>query len=237
VSACGSSSAGALFSDTGHDVCNAANGCASSSIGGAVGNQGAGGAPNVGGDVGVGEASGGDVGAGGSDGAGGDVGAGGTDIGGAGGDVGAGGADAGLRAGGANSGDRGGAGGTPTATCPTGDYHAVLTGPYRSTAGTKDIGATIDFSVSDTGAAKGTFAGPGGAKAAVAGSVDCSTGMLNASIDNGVYLIALATVRFSGTFDGTYDSRGGTFDGTWTVMESGAAGNGGTGTWSTSGSH
>ncbi len=163
------------------------------------------------------ETSTGNFGIGGSSGTGGDVGGGGQGNGS--GDV-----DAGVHP---------GASGDQAVSCPAGDYHAVLMGQYRSTFGTHDVGATVDFSVDTSGMASGSFAGPGGAKATVAGTVDCATGTLTAMIEDGAYQIGLATVQFSGTFDGDYDRTAGTFSGTWSMTESGSASNGGNGPWST----
>jgi hypothetical protein len=210
-SACGSSSDNALFGNAGEAVCSPTARCGSPATGGIGGVHAQGGAVN-GGNV---SASGGEGGSGA------EVGAGGTSAGGddgAGGDLGAGGL---------------GTGGFQSVTCPQGGYHAVLTGPYRSGLGSNDIGATIDFSVTASGTVMGSFTGRGTAKATVTGSLDCASGVLSARIENGSYNLGLQMTRFSGSFDGTYDPSTSSFDGTWTITESGAANNGGTGPWTT----
>lgn len=216
--ACGSSSAGALFGNSGENPCN--SNCGGSAGGNPVGE---GGAASGGG----GSAAGGVSGASGAVGAGGSVGAGGAHD--SGGDVGAGGQEAAGGAGGRDT----GTGGAPPASCPVGEYHAVLEGPYRSLGGTNDVNATIDFAVAESGATTGSFAGPGGAKATVTGSVDCATRMLTAKIENGAYLLGPLQTKFSGTFDGNYDASVSGFDGTWSIKENGSDTNGGIGTWST----
>jgi hypothetical protein len=79
----------------------------------------------------------------------------------------------------------------------------------------------------------GAFAGPGGAKATVTGSMNCSTRELTAKIEDGSYVLLVVPVRFSGTFDGTYDSGANVFEGMWAMTESGTANSGGTGPWTT----
>jgi hypothetical protein len=127
----------------------------------------------------------------------------------------------------------GGTGGTSTFPCPTGHFTGMLTGPYTSLTGTRDIGASIDFSVNINGSVTGTFSGPGPAKATLNGSVDCATGVLTVGIENGTYPGVLGgTTKFSGTLGGQYNVDAGAFvQGTWTITES-SKNNGGTGTWS-----
>lgn len=224
VTACGSASNDALFHNTTENSCGSTTGCGTPGSGGAGGDQSAsGGTSNVGGQsesggIGgaAGEAATGGAGVAGA-GSGGDPGSGGQ--GGTGGEVG-------------TSGDRG-SGGSAVVECPSGKYHAVLTGPYRTSTGTRDVGATVDFNVTGAGVVMGSFAGPGGAKATVAGSMDCSTRKLTATIEDGSYQLLIVTVHFSGTFDGTYDSSGDAFDGTWAMTETGTANSGGMGPWST----
>lgn len=163
------------------------------------------------------EASAGNSGVGASNGTGGEVGVGGQ----------------GGGSGNADAGTHPVTGGDQAVSCPAADYHAVLMGQYRSTLGAHDVGATVDFSVSTSGVTTGSFAGPGGAKATVAGTVDCATGMLTATIENGAYQLGLVTVQFSGTFDGDYDQTASAFSGMWSMTESGSTTNGGNGPWST----
>jgi hypothetical protein len=227
VAACGAASNdAALFGGPNENSCSSTV-CGAPGAGGAGSNSATGGAANVGGQssssgiAGSGgeAASSGDPGAGGSSDTGGRVGIGGQAAG-SGGN-----ADAGVAV--------GTGGGTQAAGCPEGDYHAVLTGQYRSSLGTNDVGATVDFSVSASGAATGSFTGPGNAKATVTGMVDCSSGALTANIENGTYGVGLAMAHFSGTLDGTYSQSTSMFGGMWTMTEPGSTTNGGTGSWST----
>jgi hypothetical protein len=133
----------------------------------------------------------------------------------------------------ADAGVNRGTGGDQIVRCPEGDYHAVLTGDYRSALGARDVGATIDFSIGTSGAATGTFTGPGNAKATVTGMLDCATGALTATIEDGAYQVGFTTAHFSGTFDGTYYQATGMFGGMWTVKEAETTTNGGSGPWST----
>ena len=126
-----------------------------------------------------------------------------------------------------------GSGGSGPVECIEGKYQAVLTGLYRASTGTRDVGATIEFAVTSAGAVTGAFMGQGNAKATVTGSMDCSTRQLTAKIEDGSYQLLIVPVRFSGTFDGTYDSSADAFDGTWAITENGSANSGGTGPWST----
>jgi hypothetical protein len=230
VCACGSSAGGALFGDVGEQRCGSSTLCNPSGSGGRSGDADGGGVAglpvsNETGGAGGQESSGGAAGVGGSSNTGGDTGAGGLggrDTGGA------------SASGGADAGARGGAAGSGTIMCPAGNYHAVLTGPYRSGGGSNDIGATIDFSVTDSGAVEGTFMGPGKAMATLTGSVDCATRALSATIDDGTYGAGITLVRFSGTFDGMYDPIGAAFSGRWSITESNNPSGGGTGVWSTS---
>lgn len=229
MGACGSSSGGALFGSGGEPRCGPSTLCATSGSGGLSGTIDGGGlaglpASNGAGGEGGQESSGGAPGIGGSSETGGNTGAGGQ-----------GGRDAGVvsASGGADAGARGGAAGSGAITCPAGNYRAVLTGPYRSGLGSNDIGATVDFSVAESGAVQGTFMGAGGAMATVTGSVDCATRALTATVDDGAYGIGIAQARFSGTFDGTYDPVGARYSGMWAIMESNNPNDGGTGVWST----
>jgi hypothetical protein len=128
---------------------------------------------------------------------------------------------------------RGGTGGT-SFVCPTGHFTGMLQGPYTSLTGTREIGASIDFSVNINGSVTGTFTGPGPSKATLNGSVDCSTGVLTVNIENGTYPGVLGgTTKFSGTLGGQYNVDANAFvQGTWTITESSNKSNGGTGTWS-----
>lgn len=223
VAACGSASNSGLFgSSSGSGCSSASSGCAAPGTGGAAGNS-----TMAGGASSSGPSSGGSAGAtdeGTPGGASGSSDTGGRD--GAGGMVGGGGShpDAGANAGSA---------GAQVVRCPEGDYHAVLTGDYRSALGTRDVGATIDFSISASGAATGSFNGPGNAKAMVAGMLDCSSGALTTTIEEGAYQVGFATAHFSGTFDGTYYQATGMFGGMWTMKEAESTTNGGSGPWST----
>jgi hypothetical protein len=225
AAACGSASNSGLFGGSGESACGSGSSCDALGTGGSRSISMTGGAANVGGQgagglvgTGGGEASGGTPGVGGSSDTGGNFGVGGQ------GDGSGGNADASTPS---------GIGGDRALHCPAGDYHAVLTGPYRSALGTRDVGATIDFSVSSSGGTTGSFAGPGGAKATVTGMLDCSSGALTSKIENGAYGIGLSMAHFSGTFDGTYSQATGTFGGMWTMTEAGSTTNGGNGPWST----
>ena len=225
VIACGSASNDALFHDSPASSCKSGARCGTPSSGGVGGELSMnGGSGNIGGQSQSsggsgtgGEAATGGAGTGGSTGSGGGPATGGH------------GGSRGER----DAGGDGGAGGSGAVECPDGKYHAVLTGQYRGSAGTRDVGATIDFTVTREGTVTGTFAGPGGAKATVAGSMNCSTNELTSKIEDGSYNLVIVPVRFSGTFDGTYDSSGNSFEGMWAMTESSGASSGGTGPWTT----
>ncbi len=224
VAACGSASNSGLFGASHENGCSSPGGCAAPSGTGGAGSESTvtGGVANLGGR----SESGGSAGAAGEGTSAGASGSGDTGGNGGGGQPGAGGShsDAGMNA---------GTGGDRSVRCPEGDYHAVLTGDYRSALGTRDVGATVDFSISASGAATGSFNGPGGAKAMVMGMLDCSSGALTTTIEGGAYQVGFTTAHFSGTFDGTYYQATGMFGGMWTVKETESTTNGGTGPWST----
>lgn len=220
------------FAGAGGD--GAMGGAGGSSAGGLVGTAGfqsAGGMNAAGGFTSVG----GGLTAGGAPAAGGAAGAGGGRAGsGAGGfvDVGSGGAASGGVPQQLPDAGSAGAGGGPPLLCGTGHYKSKMSGPYTSITGTKEIGASIDFTVGDTGTVTGTFAGPGNAKATISGAVDCSTGVLAANIVGGTYPVGALTVKFNGTLAAAYDTGlSGFVGGTWTIKEPATARNGGSGTW------
>jgi hypothetical protein len=225
---CGGASSDGLF-----DGKNPAN------VGGGSGAGGVRGSAGGGGDVtNAGGASAGGTGLGGASAVGGDTGSGGFGAGGfgAGGvaEIGAGGSSTGgtTVGGTGGAGATSGTGGTTSTECPSGDYSGKLKGPYTTSAGTKDIGASILFAVDSSGAVTGSFMGPGNAKAKLTGRVDCTTGVLAIDVQNGTYPVGPLSVSFTGTIGGRYSGVSQTFvDGTWDLTERNNPGNGGTGTW------
>lgn len=125
-----------------------------------------------------------------------------------------------------------GAGGMLQVVCPSGQFKGNFSGPYKSLTGTNEIGASIAFAVDGKGSVSGTFTGPGNAKATLAGKVDCTSGVLTVSIEEGSYPGVFGNVSFSGTLGGQYSTTSRTFvNGTWDITEPSSSGNGGTGTW------
>jgi hypothetical protein len=115
-----------------------------------------------------------------------------------------------------------------------GQFRGKLAGPYTSIIGANDINSTVSFSIDSAGAVTGTYAGPNGSKATLAGSVDCASGELSVRIEKGTYSLAPfpAVVSFSGTLTGRYNPTTRTFtNGAWKITESASATNGGSGTW------
>jgi hypothetical protein len=130
-----------------------------------------------------------------------------------------------------------GAGGSPPVTCPTGQFSGPWNGQYSRGGLPTSTTGTLNLSVDASGAISGAWTGtaPVDSSADIVGVIDCATGALTATIDNGTYsgfFPLPISGTFSGELTGEFDPVSGSFTaGVWTVTESNGI-YGGSGTWS-----
>jgi hypothetical protein len=121
--------------------------------------------------------------------------------------------------------------------CPSGHYTGTLTGPYRTTLSTTTFMARLEFTIEPAGTIAGTLVGTSDttSRATLSGSVNCKTGEVSMSIDNGTYRSGiLGTTQYVGTMTAAFDSSRSSFtNGKWEITEPNSTGTG-SGTWSAS---